>query len=218
MSDVGFMISAAHIPTSDIINPTSCYPPQYFCDKIEKMNVLLIQAYQPSWVQDFSKIRRVIDEALQPLNVPIEHVGSTAVPHLAAKPIIDIDIIYDENTNFEDIKTGLEKLGYFHNGNQGIPDRNVFKRGKMLVFHPVLDKIVHHLYVCLSDSEALQRHILLRDYLLENEDARVYYQNLKYAIAEEVNQDKKQYAALKEIKTKDFIDIIIEKAKKIVPL
>ena len=171
---------------------------------------MLIQAHQASWVEDFSKIKRVIEEVLQPLNVSIEHVGSTAVPNLAAKPIIDIDIVYGENTKFEDIKTGLEKLGYFHNGNQGIPNREVFKRDKMLILHPILDKIVHHLYVCLSDSEALQRHILLRDYLLENEDARVYYQNLKYAIAEEANQDKKKYAALKEVKTKDFIDGIIE--------
>lgn len=175
---------------------------------------MLIQAYQTSWIEDFSKIRSVIDAALQPLKFSIEHIGSTAVPNLAAKPIIDIDIIHDENTAFEDIKTGLEKLGYFHNGNQGIPHRNVFKRSKMLVSHPILDEIVHHLYVCLSGSEALQRHILLRDYLIANEKARVDYQNIKYAVAEEVNQDKKKYAALKEAKTKDFIDSIIEKCKK----
>ena len=175
---------------------------------------MLIQVYQTSWVDNFRKIKAVLEETLQPLNVSIEHVGSTAVPHLAAKPIIDIDIIYDENTAFEDIKIGLEKRSYFHNGNQGISNRDVFKRDKMLVLYPVLDEIVHHLYVCLSGSEAVQRHILLRDYLLENEDARVYYQNLKYAIAEEVHQDKKHYAALKEVKTKDFIDGIIEKGKK----
>lgn len=175
---------------------------------------MLIQAYQTSWVDNFGKIKTVLEAALQPLNAPIEHVGSTAVPNLAAKPIIDIDIIYDAHTAFEDIKTRLEKIGYFHNGNQGIPNRDVFKRDKTLVLHPILDEIMHHLYVCLNDSEALQRHILLRDYLLENEDARVYYQNLKYAIATEVNQDKKQYAELKEVRSKDFIDSIIEKTKK----
>ena len=174
---------------------------------------MLIQAYQTSWVEDFNKIKTVLEKAIHPLLVSIEHVGSTAVPHLAAKPIIDIDIVYGEDTAFEDIKIGLEKLGYFHNGNQGIPRREVFKRSKMSILHPILDDIVHHLYVCLSDSEALQRHILLRDYLMENENARVEYQNIKYAVAEEVNQDKKQYAALKEVKTKDFIDGIIEKAK-----
>lgn len=172
---------------------------------------MLIQAYQTSWVEDFNKIKTVIDDALLPLKFPIEHVGSTSIPHLDAKPIIDIDIIYVENKEFKDIKTGLEKLGYYHNGNQGIPNRDVFKRDKMSILHPILDGIVHHLYVCVSGSEALQRHILFRDYLLAHEDARVYYQNLKYAIAEEVKQDKKEYAALKEVKTKDFIDDIIEK-------
>ncbi len=84
----------------------------------------------------------------------------------------------------------------------------------MLVSHPILEGIVHHLYVCPSESEALQRHILLRNYLMANENARVEYQNIKYAVAEEVNQDKKKYAVLKEVKTKDFSDSIIEKGKR----
>lgn len=175
---------------------------------------MLIQAYQISWVEDFSKIKTVIEKVLQPLAVSIEHVGSTAVPDLAAKPIIDIDIVYDENTAFEDIKTRLEKIGYFHNGNQGIPNREVFKRGKTLVFQSILDEIVHHLYVCPMGSEALQRHILFRNYLIAHDVARVHYQNMKYAVAAEVNQDKKKYAELKEVRSKDFIDSIIEKTKK----
>ncbi len=174
---------------------------------------MLIQAYQTSWVEDFSRIRAVIDEAIYPLSVSIEHVGSTAVPNLAAKPVIDIDIVYGGNTAFEDIKTGLEKIGYFHNGNQGILNREVFKRGKMPIFPTILDEIVHHLYVCPSDSEELQKHILFRDYLVENKDARVQYQNLKSEIGEEANHDKKKYAALKEVKASPFINSIIEKCK-----
>ena len=175
---------------------------------------MLIQAYQTSWIEDFYKIKTAIEETLKSLNISIEHVGSTAVPNLDAKPIIDIDIIYDAHTAFENIKTGLEKLGYFHNGNQGIPNRDVFKRNKTLDFHPVLDEIKHHLYVCLAESAALERHILFRDYLIANDAARVDYQNMKYAVAEEAHQDKKQYADIKEIKSRDFIDAIIEKTKK----
>jgi GrpB-like predicted nucleotidyltransferase (UPF0157 family) len=175
---------------------------------------MLIQAYKTSWIDDFNDIKTVIAEALHPLNVLIEHVGSTAVPNLDAKPIIDVDIIYDTHTAFNDIKTGLEKLGYRHNGNQGIPHRDVFKRDKTFVFQGVLDEIVHHLYVCLNGSDALQRHILFKNYLIANDEARVYYQNMKYAIAAEVNQDKKKYAELKEVRSKDFIDAIIEKTKK----
>jgi GrpB-like predicted nucleotidyltransferase (UPF0157 family) len=175
---------------------------------------MLIQKYNPSWKKDFNDIKKVINEALTNLNIQIEHVGSTAVPNLAAKPIIDIDIIFDTPLDFEKIKEGLEKIGYYHNGNQGIPNRDVFKREKADFKHEILDTIAHHLYVCPHDSEALQRHILFRDYLLANEAARVEYQNLKYALAEEANQDRKKYAALKEEKGNKFINTIIAKAKK----
>jgi GrpB-like predicted nucleotidyltransferase (UPF0157 family) len=174
---------------------------------------MLIQPYQEKWIEDFKAIKEVLNNALMPLNVTIEHVGSTAVPELAAKPIIDIDIVFGDDVDFNDIKKSLEKIGYFHNGNQGILNREVFKRRELLVLHKILDNIVHHLYVCLNGSEALQRHILFRDYLIAHPEARIQYQNMKYDIAQEVHQDRKKYAELKEVVTKDFIDDIIEKAK-----
>jgi GrpB-like predicted nucleotidyltransferase (UPF0157 family) len=174
---------------------------------------MLIQKYNPSWIKDFNDIKNVINEALINLNVHIEHVGSTSIPNLAAKPIIDIDIVFDTPKDFDVIKGRLEKIGYYHNGNQGIPNRDVFKRGQSDNKYKMLDSIAHHLYVCLSDSEALERHILFRDYLLVNEDARIQYQNLKYAIAEEANQDRKKYAALKEEKGNAFISTIVVLAK-----
>ncbi len=120
---------------------------------------MLIQPYQKNWIEDFKAIKETLNDALMPLNVTIEHVGSTAVPELAAKPIIDIDIVFGEDVDFNDIKKALEKIGYFHNGNQGIPNRDVFKRGKILVSHKVVDNIVHHFYVCPTDSEGFKKHI-----------------------------------------------------------
>lgn len=176
---------------------------------------MLIQKYNPNWIKDFNDIKKALTEALINLNVSIEHIGSTSIPNLAAKPIIDIDIIFDTPKEFEAIKKGLEKIGYFHNGNQGIPDREVFKRAQTNAQHEILDTITHHLYVCKSDSKALERHILFRDYLIAHENARIEYQNIKYALAEEAKQDKKKYADLKEEKARGFIDGIISKAKKI---
>lgn len=175
---------------------------------------MLIQKYTKNWIQDFNDIKKVLNDALSTLNVAIEHVGSTAIPELAAKPIIDIDIIFDKQVSFEDIKSSLEKIGYFHNGNQGIPNREVFKRGKTTALHGVIDTIVHHLYVCPADSEEWANHILLRDYLVADEEARMQYQTLKYALAEVANYDRKTYAELKEVKARDFINSILEKAKK----
>ena len=173
---------------------------------------MLIQEYRESWIEDFKAIKSVINDALMNLNISIEHIGSTAVPKLAAKPIIDIDIVYGNDVAFETIKRGLEKLGYYHNGNQGIINREVFKRKNWWSKHQILDKITHHLYVCPVDSEELQRHVAFRNYLIDNEAARTEYQKLKYEIAEAANQDKKQYATLKEVKARVFINSIIEKA------
>ncbi|WP_375561635.1 GrpB family protein [Bernardetia sp. OM2101] len=181
---------------------------------------MLIKEYNKNWVDSFTKLKQKLESNL-PTNTKIEHVGSTSVPNLAAKAIIDIDIIYFDEVNFankfEEIKKALAKIGYFHNGNQGIKDREVFKRRPQNdienEFDEVLDTITHHLYVCSSKSKELERHLLFRDYLRQNEKARTDYQNLKYDLAEKVNQQKKQYAELKEKKAKGFINEIIERAR-----
>jgi len=87
---------------------------------------MLIQEYTSHWANDFEKIKKVLNEEIFDYIIDIEYIGSTAVPNLASKPIIDMDIIYGENANFENIKSGLEKLGYSHKGNQGIEGREVF--------------------------------------------------------------------------------------------
>ncbi len=173
---------------------------------------MLIKNYDKNWVIDFEKIKEKLSVILNDKNVKIVHVGSTSIPNLAAKPIIDIDIIYTESADFEEIKTKLKSAGYFHNGNQGIEGREVFKRN-IDSQDDVLDKIPHHLYVCKSDCAEFQRHILFRDYLKKHEIARNFYQNLKYEIANEANQDKKSYANIKELKANSFINYIVELAK-----
>ncbi len=173
---------------------------------------MLIEKYNPVWIQQFENIKQAISNALNALTYTIEHVGSTAVPGLDAKPIIDLDIIYTNPEEFIKIKKALENAGYFHNGNQGIEDREAFKRnGKQ--FHAILDTIQHHLYVCPAYSKALERHLLSRNYLRTHEWARIKYQQMKYEIAEKAGQDKKIYAALKELTVNEFIDTIIAEEK-----
>jgi GrpB-like predicted nucleotidyltransferase (UPF0157 family) len=173
---------------------------------------MILKKYSSGWVTDFTKIKSEIDKILHGLTYTIEHVGSTSVPNLDSKPIIDIDIIYFTRDNFEEIKSGLEKAGYYHNGNQGIEDREVFKRNNKMP-NKVLDIVKHHLYVCNADSKALERHILSRNFLRKNDWARLKYQQMKYELAEKANQDRKIYAALKEFHVNDFIGTIIEEEK-----
>lgn len=151
---------------------------------------MLIKKYTPDWVKDFENLKCEIEKGLDELVYTIEHVGSTSVPNLDSKPIIDIDIIYSKQLDFEKIKLGLEKIGYYHNGKQSIEDRDVFKR-KDEFKNKILDTIKHHLYVCPVESRALERHILSRNFLRKNEWARTKYQQMKYEVAEKSNQNKK---------------------------
>ncbi len=173
---------------------------------------MILEKYSPAWATDFGYIKHEIEIALAGLTFSIEHIGSTAVPNLDSKPIIDIDIIYTDVADFKIIKYRLEKAGYYHNGNQGIEDREVFKR-KDYDNHKILDILKHHLYVCPAHSKALERHILTRDFLRKHDWARLKYQQMKYALAEDANQNRKLYAALKELNVNDFIDSIVNQEK-----
>lgn len=87
---------------------------------------MLIHQYQPSWESDFKSIKEVILAQIEFPGISIEHVGSTSVRDLAAKPIIDIDIAYDETVTFMEIKQGLAEIGYHHIGDLDIEGREVY--------------------------------------------------------------------------------------------
>ncbi len=175
---------------------------------------LLIQPYQESWANDFLKIKEVLIRQLHDISVTFEHVGSTSVPGLSAKPIIDIDLIHKPN-DFSKIDNGLTQLGYFHNGDQGIAEREAFKREVSSKTHPILDWIKHHLYVCPDFSKELKRHLLFRDYLKGDEVTRKVYESLKLQIAEKADQDRKTYAKLKEVRATEFIESVLIEALKL---
>ncbi|MCB0641634.1 MAG: GrpB family protein [Phaeodactylibacter sp.] len=171
---------------------------------------MLIQTYQSGWVADFEQLKSALHKAVGAVATGIEHVGSTAVPQLAAKPIIDIDMTYEAPETFGRIKARLEKTGYRHGGDQGIPGREVFKRNLLKEPVPILDTISHHLYVCQLGSGELERHLAFRDFLRNHEKERQEYERLKYEIAAQANQDRKAYARLKEVLARDFIEAILK--------
>ncbi|MBR6707499.1 MAG: GrpB family protein [Clostridia bacterium] len=119
---------------------------------------VIVLPYDEQWERDFLKIKDEIRDALGQLAISIEHVGSTSVRGLSAKPIIDIDVVIDGSA-LDPVIASLERIGYRHEGDLGIPGREAFKyEGK-----DHLRK--HHLYVCPGDSAELKRHIAFRDYL-----------------------------------------------------
>lgn len=134
---------------------------------------VIVEPYSEKWAKSFISIRNEIEDALGDLALRIEHVGSTAVPGLSAKPIIDIDVVIKDYSVFDEVVHRLGTIGYCHEGNLGIAGREAFKyEGK-----DHLQK--HHLYVCTQDSTELKRHVAFRDYLRSHPEAVQEYSGMK---------------------------------------
>ena len=134
---------------------------------------VVVRPYDEAWAQSFADIKAEIQDALGELALRIEHVGSTAVRGLSAKPIIDVDIVIRDYSLFRAVAAKLEAIGYRHEGDLGIAGREAFKYdGK-----DHLQK--HHLYVCPEDSPELKRHIAFRDYLRSHPEAVRAYSRVK---------------------------------------
>jgi len=139
---------------------------------------VVVLPYDRAWKFAFEEIKREIVGAIGDLIIGIEHVGSTAVEGLSAKPIIDIDVIIKDYSIFDAVVSKLEAIGYIHEGNLGIKDREAFKYSDK----PLLQQ--HHLYVCPQLSEELYRHIAFRDFLANNPEAVKKYSAVKEKAAQ----------------------------------
>lgn len=163
--------------------------------------------YDPGWAETFAGISRVVAAALGPLALRIEHVGSTAVPGLGAKPIIDLDVVIESPRMLPLVVEALKALGYPHEGDGGIPGREAFGREGATVPEDGSGRAwpAHHLYVCPSDSEELRRHLRFRDYLRSHPDSAARYEALKRDLAHRHANDSDSYVAGKS----EFVERIL---------
>ena len=143
-----------------------------------KTRKVLVLPYDVAWESAFEKIKCEIEEAIGDLIIGIEHVGSTSVKGMFAKPCIDIDVIIKDYSALNAVVDGLRAIGYIHEGDLGIKDRETFKySGKEHLQ-------MHHLYVCPEYSGELHRHITFRDFLRSNPEAVKKYSLIKEKAAE----------------------------------
>ena len=151
--------------------------------------------YDPSWPLAFAELRRVIAAALGELALRIEHVGSTAVPGLAAKSIIDMDAVIADLSLLPQAISVLHELGYVHQGELGIANRHAFKWTGSDVPRDATGREWqnHHLYVCPEDSPELARHTAFRDYLRQHPLRAEDYAALKRSLAERFPYDIDAY-------------------------
>lgn len=155
---------------------------------------VVVEKWNPQWKYEYEKIVASLGKDIIYNSIKIEHVGSTSVEGLSAKPVIDLDIVIEKD-KFAIIKELLNKKGYEHEGDLGIEGREAFSySGKE-------ELMTHHLYVCPKNSKELFKHITFRNFLENNP-----------ALAAEYSKVKEQAAVLYP----DDIDMYMEFKAKII--
>ena len=134
---------------------------------------VIVLPYDQVWKSAFDDIKQEIENAIGNLILGVEHVGSTSVAGLSAKPCIDIDVIIKDYSVFDAVVQGLAAIGYIHEGDLGTKDREAF------TYANKSHVLKHHLYVCPQYSRELHRHITFRNFLRNNPEAAKQYGQIK---------------------------------------
>jgi GrpB-like predicted nucleotidyltransferase (UPF0157 family) len=155
------------------------------------MKKLVLEDHNPQWAGQFLQLKNIYTSHLGPEIASVEHVGSTSIPGIKAKPILDIDIIVDDPARLPIVIHRLGELGYLHLGDLGIKGREAFRRVTTEVpwTHPRQQWPQHNLYVCQRGIDSLMNHLLFRDYLRAHPEKARQYSALKETLISTVNDD-----------------------------
>lgn len=145
--------------------------------------------HDPGWPAAFSAERVRLLAALAPHALAVEHIGSTAVPDLPAKPIIDIAVTVESFRALPALIGALEAAGYTHKGEYGLPGRQFFVRG---------EPATHHVHLVEPDSPHWADWLALRDHLRVHAEDRASYAALKRELAARHARDRAAYTKAKD--------------------
>jgi GrpB-like predicted nucleotidyltransferase (UPF0157 family) len=147
-----------------------------------------VVAYREAWAASFGEWRKRLRAALGAAAVRIEHVGSTAVPGLPAKPIVDIQVSVRDVEDEASYVPAIEELG--------VPLR--YRESGHRYFRPGGgDPLTVHIHICAAGGEWERDHLLFRDYLLADSDVRAAYARLKQELGERYRDDRLAYTDAK---------------------
>jgi GrpB-like predicted nucleotidyltransferase (UPF0157 family) len=166
-----------------------------------RRTIVRLADYDPMWPARFEDARRVIVEACGGLLLDLQHVGSTAVPGLAAKPTLDLMPMLARPEDGPRIVPPMTALGYEHRGEYGIPGRHLFTRWIDGDAH--VEK--HNVHAYPSGHVEAVRHLVFRDALRADPATRAAYQALKHTLAARFPHDVEAYAEAKS----SFVDEVI---------
>jgi len=157
--------------------------------------------YDPDWPRLFTAEARRLETALAPLPIVLEHTGSTSVPGLAAKPVLDILAGIGDDAAIEPYIAALVEAGYVHRGEQDVPGREFFRRG---------DPRAYHIHLTRIGGRFWHEHLDFRNYLRAHPDVRDEYARLKLALAAQYPTDRARYIEEKA----PFIRAVLDLATK----
>jgi GrpB-like predicted nucleotidyltransferase (UPF0157 family) len=166
----------------------------------ERGDPIEVVPYDQRWEEFFADAERELRVALAPFVVEIEHIGSTAVPGLAAKPVIDIQVGIRTLDDSVEIVSAVESLGYEYvpEFEDELPDRRYFRRW-------IGGRRSHQVHLIeRSNTEWWDRHIRFRDWLRAHDEDRDRYAELKLTLAAAHREDRRAYTDAKS----DFIRAI----------
>jgi len=146
---------------------------------------IVIAEHDPAWARRYEDLREPLLAALAGVAVRVEHVGSTSVPGLAAKPIVDVQVAVADPDREELFVPALERLGY---------ELRVREPGHRMLRTPRLDV---HVHVWRAGGEDERRHLLFRDWLRRSADDRARYEAVKRELAARAWEDMNAYADAK---------------------
>lgn len=158
--------------------------------------VVRLVAYDPAWPALFAAESARIAAAAAPHAPALEHVGSTAVPGLDAKPVLDILAGYPPGAAVAEHVAGLVRAGYEHRGENGIPGREFFRRGAPRAWH---------VHLVVQDGAFWREHLAFRDHLRAHREVRDAYAALKRALAERHPRDRAAYIDGKTAFVRDVV-------------
>ncbi|TWH00678.1 GrpB-like predicted nucleotidyltransferase (UPF0157 family) [Nocardioides sp. J9] len=145
--------------------------------------------YDPTWPERFEVVRAALVEALADVpHLGIEHVGSTSVPGLAAKPVIDVDVVVAAG-HLDAAIEAMAVAGYEHLGDLGVEGRHAFRAST----EDELAAITRNVYVCVEGALSLRNHLAVRDTLRADPELRAAYAAVKLQLAGQELADMGDY-------------------------
>ena len=160
-----------------------------------------LAADRTDWQSLFGSEAKLLRESVEKYVAAIEHIGSTAVSGLEAKPIIDIPVGVRKFAEAEKCAAPLTEIGYEYKVEQGIAGRFYFRKGNA-------DVSTHHLQIVEMTGDFWRTHLLFRDYLRQHPNAARDYGKLKRELSAKYKHNRPASAAAKAV----FIERILKKA------